>query len=769
MRDKYIKTIQKIRKEINNTCNKEKLEDLEQNIDDIYKIKPVSLLWFVAKAEIMIKKHKDVNEIYEVLDYKGHPYSNYEGIEEYYSLYYKLAKKNGDQYEANRNINIIDRVKNKKSNISTKIEEELADIIDEFLNNISDLKLVEKLMDLYYQLNNYVMYEVLKTYLEIKNVKVAYRKRVDDIENFGYLSLVIKSNKNKTFVLLSDENKENMECKILIKLLNELGKDVYYLDIPIKCDVDYMIDMKETLNISLQNIESFNNTNAKIIHPIEVILNNESKGNNIEYILDYISNNVSENKLSTIITSGKNIDILATKNILKKELERLSPYVSESFEDTMAFGYYGSYISYLENIYDMDVEKEINKDSECDFSIVIPARNSSFSLRETLKTCLNLRYKGNYEIVISDNSTNGNKEVYKLVNEINDSRIKYYKTPSDLRLPKSFEYAFLKAKGEFVLSIGSDDAILPWSLDVLKQVLDKNPNSEIIQWDRGFYAWPNFNGKQENEFVIPRKYEKDNIDIQKVSREYYLSMITNDPSSMYSLPLLYINSGFRRSYLKKLIKFTGRLWDGNCQDLYIGIITILINKEMVFVKYPLTIAGMTEASIGRQSQKTIDGIKGGNGRIESMLKSSSLCGFTTSYYERLMPDVYYDISGIYNSFLRAVARGIINLELFTSMVSLEKVFSNTVVQLYTSDIFFDKIIHNYRNVAKNLGKDFCEWFDNNIYVKLTKPIVSNNNLENTVGYKEESNSEGGQIIDASKYNVKNVYEASLLFEKLTGL
>ena len=36
-------------------------------------------------------------------------------------------------------------------------------------------------------------------------------------------------------------------------------------------------------------------------------------------------------------------------------------------------------------------------------------------------------------------------------------------------------------------------------------------------------------------------------------------------------------------------------------------------------------------------------------------------------------------------------------------------------------------------------------------------------------YNEGFNEYGGQILDASKYNVKNVYEASLLFEKLTGL
>lgn len=770
MRKKYISSIQKVRRKINNTYNKDCLSSIEKELDNIYQVKPVSLLWFVAKAEVMLKMNKDINEIYEVLSYKGHPYSNYEGIEEYYSLYARLAKKNGDIYEYNRNLNIIDRVKNKKTAISKEIEKGLIETVDVFLQDIGNLEIAKKLMNLYYQSNNYVMYKILKIYLEINNVHIDYRKKIESIENFEYLSLVIKSDKNKSFIILADEENENIDIRVLIELLSKLGKDVYYLDIPIKCDVDYMIDMKDTLNISLENIETYNDKSVKIIHPVEVIINNQSNGNNIEYILDYIYNNISENKLSTIITSGKNIDVLATKNKIKKELERLSPYVSDSFEDTMAFGYLGKYTSYLENVYGMDVEKEINKSSECDFSIVIPARNSSLSLRETLKTCLNLRYKGSYEIVISDNSTNGNKEVFNLINEINDSRIKYYKTPIDLRLPKSFEYAFLKAKGEFIFSIGSDDAVLPWSLDILKQVIDEHPNDEIIQWDRGFYAWPHFNGNQENEFVIPRKYEKDKLNIEKISREYYLAMIKSNPSSMYSLPLLYINSGFRRSYLKKLIKYTGRLWDGCCQDLYMGIVNILINKDILFIKYPITIAGMTESSVGRQSQIAVDELKGGSKSIESMLRSSLLCGYSTSYYERLMPDINYDISGVYSSFLRVVARGVITVEMFTEMVSWEKVFSDIASQLIVSDIFFDKAINNHRNIAKKMGKDFLEWFDNNIYIKLINPVVVlPKMISKESSYNEGFNEYGGQILDASKYNVKNVYEASLLFEKLTGL
>lgn len=51
-----------------------------------------------------------------------------------------------------------------------------------------------------------------------------------------------------------------------------------------------------------------------------------------------------------------------------------------------------------------------------------------------------------------------------------------------------------KAKEEFIFSIGSDDAVLPWALKVLDDVRRQYPQEEVIQWEQGFYAWLGLNG-----------------------------------------------------------------------------------------------------------------------------------------------------------------------------------------------------------------------------------------------------------------------------------
>ena len=49
--------------------------------------------------------------------------------------------------------------------------------------------------------------------------------------------------------------------------------------------------------------------------------------------------------------------------------------------------------------------------------------------------------KGTYEILISDNGWHNNVNVLDLVKSINNKKVRYIRTPFDLSLPKSFEFA----------------------------------------------------------------------------------------------------------------------------------------------------------------------------------------------------------------------------------------------------------------------------------------------------------------------------------------
>lgn len=763
----YFRKLEDIMKKIKN----DSIDNLDSILDDLYTIKPVRLVWFVAKAELMLKQNSDLSEVYKVLESKGWQLYNYSGIDKYSELYLKIAIEYNDIYDTNRNKNICEKLKiNNLPDILNFLYKEIRSNREKFIEDFYSVEKWNELYLSYYQVSNYLMHEIMEFY---GNKKGYFNKTVEFIHNMpnmGYINTTLECKKSIYIILVSNQEDYN-DCLVLMNIILDLGHKVYFMNLPMSVDVENIIDISSTLYISLENSENYGD--ATIIHPITINYKEKTLGDNREYIIDYICKNYTNDGLATILCSGKLMDELCMRPLMRKQMERLSPFHADYLEDNMAFGWVGKYTSYISQIYEFDVEAEINKPTECRFSIVVPARNSAASLRHTLKTCLNQRYNGDYEIVLSDNSTNGNTEVYDLYCELNDPRIKYYKTPRDLHLPRSFEFAFLKAKGEFIISIGSDDAMLPWSLEVLDNVLEKYPDEEIFQWERGFYAWPGFNGGQENQFIIPSKYEKNNCLVYNVNKNNYWARILNDPKSMYGLPLLYINSGFRRSYLNTLLNKTGRLWDGICQDLYIGVINISINDHITNIKYPLTIAGMTGASVGAKSNSAATKIEDSNERMDEVIKTSNIGGFSTSYIERLMPEVTTDISSLYNSILRAIARGACSEEFLDNLLNWKQMFRECIMQLDIRDVLFDKKLHYFRYTASKHGDEFLKWFDENIYEKAIIPRkIDDEEKEETVkirSYKEGPIENGGEVLDASKYGVTNVYEASLLFEKLTGL
>lgn len=774
--------------EIDNKINNNNFKEAEEELQKLYFIKPVRLEWFNLKAKLIYKSTKNYDEIWDILNGKGWGLYNYNSISNHFRLYSEINASYYDYSDSNRNrinaalLECSKEEKTKCENIINENSNRLDENENKFLSNVNSKEILNYLLEIQdcsFIFENKILYILITFWLDKihitdygkYNYNNCHRKWILNMPNVGYLKEMLESENKETFILVIDEGAKDYE--VAAHIINKLNKQVFIINKPIEVEVNGNVSIQDTVNISIENSEEYYE-GIKLINPIKLVKDGEVIGDNIDYIIEYICKNYTEDDLATVITSGKLIDELALRPLMKKRLERLSNFEADYREDNMAFGWGGNYLSYISRIYCFNVEEEINKPSECKFSIVIPARNSAYTLRYTLETCLNQRYKGDYEIVVSDNSTNGNTQVYDLVKEINDPRIKYYKAPRNLHLPKSFEFAYLKAKGEFIFSLGSDDAILPWTLDTLEKIVENYPNEDLIQWERGFYAWPGFNGKEENKFYIPRKYEKNNYKTYKVHRDEYLAKILKYPNTMFGMPMLYANSGFRRRYMKRILKETGRLWDGICQDLYMGVIDIAINKEILNIEYPLAIVALSSKSIGHNSNKGIMSIKEGIEKSNETNKVNNIGGFSMSSIERLMPELGTDVSSLYNSLLRAVARGVFPNEYLTELFDFKQMFMECYSDLDIRDVFYDKKIHYMRYTASLHGDEFLKWFDEKIYKKALKPVCVDQkrldkHLDDKHSYKEGTDELGGVILDASKYGVTNVYEATKLFEKITNL
>jgi len=740
--------------------NRDNAEKIEKKLDELYDVKPVRLKWFILKAKVTKLLGKDTSQIRDILLKKYRLLYNSDKFEEVANSLIELTE---DKIEQERFLYHIELKNNKtgKGTIVSKKQDEYNMLVEKYMSDSLSQQEFETLISNCYIRNDFLQYILFHVvYEKTYNNTLDIIKWVLEMPHMELHMERLKDYKNKNYIVIENE-KNNFNSSAVIKALKFLGNNVFYLDKALIVDMPDKINVSDTMPISFENAEQ--KEDCIVVHPVRLVYEDGTCEDNIEYLVDSISNNIAEDKLTIIYSSGFVADDLCKKQLLKKTTERMSLFSADYLEGNLNISWSGDYLSYISEIYKYDVHESINRKGECDFSIVLPVSNNIDTFKYTLQTCLDVHYAGSYEILVSDNSINGSTVVYDYVQQINDKRIKYYKTPRALQLAKSFEFAFLQAKGEFIFSIGADDGVLPWCLDVLKTVLEKVPEDEVILWDRGFYAWPGFNKGQQNQFIIPKGYQKNNINISSLSCPELLMAVINNSEYMYAMPLLYINSGFRRSYLKTLIEKSGRMWDGHNQDIYMGVLNICINSKITRIDYPLTIAGMSDRSIGKDSNIALGHLLFTSNKYMNLISCSPK--------EFIVPHFGGDISALYRAILRIAARGLLSDEFVKKVFGNMKPFEYQMTLLNKENEMYDEYVSStIECIIKNDNiktEEFLEkWFD-----KLYLPIqVKENNNTTYQGrfYDVGFTQNGGLMLDASDFGVRNIHEAVGLFKKIIG-
>ncbi|MBQ7477315.1 MAG: glycosyltransferase family 2 protein [Selenomonadaceae bacterium] len=599
----------------------------------------------------------------------------------------------------------------------------------------------------------YVVADILSTFLQAAYIKKTYpgqpfpeeRPGVKNYDNMGYLVQELGNGKAAPFLVMDEWE----ISRLAVRNLRALGKTVF------------SVAPSGNGKFRLRDAEGKILLSAK----------------NIVKVLKYVR---SLSGLVYVLATAPLMQQLSSVHGLAKVFQPMIGQYAPVYGRNLMLAWYGDYLSYISNIYLEDCHELFSRKPSCRFSIVIPVRNSAETLRHTLRTCLEQDYGGSYEILISDNSTGGNRAVYDFCQEILDPRVVYQKTPRDLYLPRSFEYAFLHASGEYVLSLGADDGLLPWALRELEEVIARYPEEEVIQWENGGYAWPGFNGKQENQFFVRMRYKEHQYTY--VTTKEYLGRAVESPNAMFGLPLLYINSCFRRSYMKKLLKSTGRLWDGMCQDIYIGIVNACIYPRILNYVWPLSIAGMSTGSMGTVSNAPKKTDKALDEFIQSSMRDLNLGGYCKTWEEWRLPENGTDVCTLYACLLRAISLGILEKE-FLGCLHVVEVFRQIADRMDSKDIRYDRKMQEMRFIAKDYGEEFLEWFDKYIFEPRMTPqeypeadlrdtespqkqeeAVQEERLRPVREYAEEAvGDQGGFTLDASKFGVRNIYDAVQLF------
>src|SRR5579871_1085273 len=166
------------------------------------------------------------------------------------------------------------------------------------------------------------------------------------------------------------------------------------------------------------------------------------------------------------------------------------------------------------------------------FSICVPTRNRSETLLYCLKTLLDQDFDS-YEIIVSDNSDIEENRTKEVINQLNSSKIKYFRQHTVLSMTENYEFALSKAYGKFITCLGDDDGLIVNSLSYVKRFIE-HYDATVVKCAEPVYWWPGSHVHPQSAMTFP--YERP---VSKILSKSSLGKVANFELSYFNLPMLY--------------------------------------------------------------------------------------------------------------------------------------------------------------------------------------------------------------------------------------
>jgi glycosyltransferase involved in cell wall biosynthesis len=382
------------------------------------------------------------------------------------------------------------------------------------------------------------------------------------------------------------------------------------------------------------------------------------------------------------------------------------------------------------------------------FSIVIPVRNRAYTLYHTLKTCLNQHAFDDYEIIVSDNESEDN--VAEMVREFNSDKIKYFRTGSFISMTDNFNFALSKVTGEYILFLGSDDAVCTCGLYFLDKIISIT-GEKIINWRYGYYFWPDHIASHKKNSLTLWKY---NATIIKDAKNH-VKKVVNGSGNMFDLPLLYVRSAVHKSLIDNITSKAGFMFDSISPDIYSGFALSSIVKYYMTVGMPVCMTGASGGSIGTASlydntPETIRLLTANKMRLKGKFYPAGV----KTHIESVLIDDFNCVKKNLNAFSDIhIDIGIFIKNIIMECYNKSKFLGNIGRESFRKELdIISQVIENDAEYKANFiggSLNICDYkFYEPIYIRA--PAICD-------GYIR---------LDASLFGIENIYDATLFAEKL---
>jgi glycosyltransferase involved in cell wall biosynthesis len=120
-------------------------------------------------------------------------------------------------------------------------------------------------------------------------------------------------------------------------------------------------------------------------------------------------------------------------------------------------------------------------------SVLLPTRDRLDLLSHAVQSVTRL-HDTDYEIVISDNCSSGDVEGY--VTSLNNSCIRYVRTPRFLSAAENWNNALRHSTGDYIIMLGDDDALLGGYFTRTRQLIADFGEPQVIYHNALLYTYP---------------------------------------------------------------------------------------------------------------------------------------------------------------------------------------------------------------------------------------------------------------------------------------
>lgn len=379
------------------------------------------------------------------------------------------------------------------------------------------------------------------------------------------------------------------------------------------------------------------------------------------------------------------------------------------------------------------------------FSVIIPTRNRYETLRHTMRTVLGQGFQP-FELIISDNSDEEflpRKEL--IADQLMDQRVRYFRTPSLLSMTDSWEFAISKAEGEYLILFGDDDGLVPDALENIAGII-RETGREAVSWSRIEYSWPEREPLEvvANLLVIPYTGKTGLIESEKYIRE-----IINYEADYRLLPMFY-NSAISRKLIARLKEKVGRVFNASSPDVFTGYAFAHMLGHFLTIGQPLSINGVSARSNGA--------VHHNHNKLKDehwqLLKRSAI------RWPAELPEFYTAYLGIAEPYIQ-LTKFFPELSKYITRKKIYKIIIDHLESSSRQDL--EKKIKTIIDTAGN-DSGLQKWVVD--YLRKVNPVYT---PAADTGYSHRIGFNGDRLIlDASKFELANVYDVSLFIGNLFG-